>query len=112
MASNQLLYEANKLLKEFKNLNSTPNFEPPSIREERLYFVSDRIMNLAISEIDKKRRKEIEARGRRFYYSDGYNPRWVTKNRVRNFLITELHNEPISKDNVGVDGRVCTTEQS
>jgi hypothetical protein len=110
MASNELLYQSNKIWKEFKALNSTSNFEMIP-EEDNFYFYGERIMNLAIGEIDRKRREVIEARGRRFYYSDGYTPRWNTKNRVRNFLISEIKNETISKSSVTSNGRVLGTEQ-
>jgi hypothetical protein len=110
MASNELLYKSNKLWKEFKALNSTANFEWLP-KEDDFYFYSDRIMNLAINEIDKKRKEVIEARGGRFYYSDGYSPRWNTKNRVRNFLISEIKNETVSRSSVTSNGRIHGVEQ-
>lgn len=110
MASNQLLYESNKILKEFIALNSIPNFQWTP-EEKNFYFYSERISYLAINEIDRKRRKDIEARGRRYFYSDGYTPRWTTRNRVRNFLISEIYNETISKSSVTGDGRSSGVEQ-
>ena len=111
MASNQLLYESNKILKDFIFINSIANFEfIPT--ENNLYFYSERIMNLAINEIDRKRKKAIEASGRRFWYRDGYNPRFLTKNRVRNFLISEIQNATTIQIGIGTNGRVSGVEQS
>jgi hypothetical protein len=90
MASNQLLYESNKILKDFIFINSIAN----------------------LNEIDRKRKKAIEASGRRFWYRDGYNPRFLTKNRVRNFLISEIQNATTIQIGIGTNGRVSGVEQS
>ena len=91
--SNQLAIEANRILKEYKMLGSLKDFKPKSNWEGREHFFADKVIALSVSNINLKRRAEMEAKGRRYTWRDTYNPYNSTIFNTRCEIIKELTNE-------------------
>lgn len=93
--SNMLFLETKRVLKEYKMLESLKDFKPQTERDytDREHFFADKIITLAISSINLKRKHELEKKGRRYTWRDTYGPRNTTLYNVRNFIISEIINE-------------------
>ena len=93
-----LFLETKRVLKEYKMLESLKDFKPQTERDytDREHFFADKIITLAISSINLKRKHELEKKGRRYTWRDTYNPRQSTLYSVRNLIIKEIKNENTS----------------
>ncbi len=91
--SNMLSIEAKKMLKEYKVLEGVKDFKPKVNYLGREHFFADKIITLAIGNINNTRRKKIESNGDRFSWRDTYNPYQSTMIDVRNYIIKEITSE-------------------
>jgi len=96
--SNMLSLETKRILKEYRMLESLKDFRPQTERDytDREHFFADRILTIAISTINSKRKHQMEKRNQRFTWRDTYNPRQSTLYSVRNLIIKEIKNENTS----------------
>jgi hypothetical protein len=91
--SNTLSIEARRVLKEYKLLGELKDFKPKADHKGREHFFADKIVAMAVGNINSKRRFEMESRGRRFSWRDTYHPHNSTIFDTRSYLIKELTDE-------------------
>jgi len=91
--SNQLAIEASRILKEYRVLGGLKDFKAKDISEGREHFFADKVIALSVSNINSRRRADMEARGRRYTWRDTYNPYNSTIFNTRCDIIKELTSE-------------------